>query len=118
MNTLTTLPPPPAASAKNILSKNGYTCAIVSIGQGDELTIPLSATGEDHLLFVLDGEIAVRNGEINTMLNKNEAHLLPKEGDTTIVVTGGRRAKLLRVDVPPRQKVEAPIFTMSAEQPS
>lgn len=102
-----------AGSAKNILSKNGYTCAIIAIERGEALELPVSSTGEDHLLFVLEGEVTVRNGDINTMLKQNEAHLLPKDSDSALVVTGGRSAKLLRVNVPARQKVEAPIYTVN-----
>lgn len=115
MNNLTTLQPPAAAAnSRNILAKNGFACALVTIEPGEQLSIEHSPSGEEHLLFVVEGEVTIRSGEINTMLNKNEAHLLPKAEDCTIEASAEKPAKLLRVDVPPRQIVEAPIFTVDS----
>lgn len=101
---------------KNILSKNGYACALVSLDAGDELALKRAAPGDEGLVFVIAGEITVRSGEINTMLKKDEAHLLPLDRDCTIAASGGGPAKFLRVKVPARQVVDAPLYTLDSQR--
>jgi|GEM_PF-1109663 len=116
MKSLITLDPPHTANVRGILAKEGYACAIVSLEPGEQLAIERSPRGEEHLLFVLDGSVTVRADVLNTLLAKNEAHLLPKDVDCTIEAAEERPAKFLRIDVPPRQIVDAPLYTLGADR--
>jgi len=116
MKSITTLEPPAPTNTKNILSKNGYACGLVTLEPGQELTIEHAASGEERLVFVVSGAVTIRAGEIATMLSKNEAHLLASDCDSTIVAAEEHAAILLRVDVPPRRVVDAPLYTIGASQ--
>jgi hypothetical protein len=48
---------------------------------------------------------------VNTILNKDEAVLIPKGKEHVIVAHPGERAKLLVVDVPPRQVITPPLVS-------
>lgn len=112
MKSLTVLEPPTQPNVRSLLAQNGYSAALVTLEPGEALPIERSPRGEEHLLFVVDGGVTVHGGLLNTMLGKNEAHLLPKESDCTIEAAEGRPAKLLKIDVPPRQVVDAPLYTL------
>lgn len=116
MKSLITLDPPHTAHVRSILAKNGYACAIVSLEPGEPIAIERSLRGEEHLLYVLEGSLTVRVDNLNTFVAKNEAHLLPNDVECTIEAAEERPAKFLRVDVPPRQVVDAPLYTLEAER--
>lgn len=116
MKTLTTLDHPAVtATSQTLLSKHGFVCALMTLEPSDGATaINGAQSGEEHLLFVVDGEVSVRSGEITTLLKKDEAFLLPKEETCFVSAFGPRPAKLLRVDVPPRQVVAPPIYAFES----
>lgn len=117
MKSLITLEPPAhATNIRSILSKDGYAGALVTLAPGEELRVEPSARGVETLVFVVDGGVVVRCGKLNTMLATNEAHLLPKENDCVIEAVEHRPAKLLRIDVPPRQVVDAPLYTLDPKR--
>ena len=107
---ITTLNRPPAALTKNILSKHGLNCSLVLLERGQETAQTDSSDMAEHLLFVIEGEATVRFGDINTVVNKDEALLIPERKEYSIFSHVGS-AKLLRVDVPPRQVVTPQIIT-------
>jgi mannose-6-phosphate isomerase-like protein (cupin superfamily) len=114
MNTsLTTLDPVASATrTKSILAKNGFECSIITLAPGDETPQRVSHHVEEHILVVLDGEATVQFGDLNTMLKKDEALLISK-GQAHLLAAGPNGwAKLLRVDVPPRQVVTPQILTV------
>lgn len=97
---------------KSILAQDGFECAITTLAPGDETPLREAHNVETHLLFVLDGEVTVRFGEINTVLKKDEA-LLVSKGQAHLITAGATGwAKLLRVDVPPREVVTPQILTV------
>jgi len=116
MKTLTTLEHPAvAATSQTLLSKHGFACVLTTLQPSEGATaIDAAQGGEEHLLFVVDGEVSVRTGEITTLLKKEEAFLLPKEQTCSVSAFGQRPAKVLRVDVPPRQVVEPPIYAFES----
>lgn len=64
------------------------------------------------ILFVSDGEGTVRFGDLNTMIKKDEALLISK-GQAHLIAAGPDSwAKILRLDVPPRQVVTPQILTI------
>jgi len=111
---ITTLnPPSPSALTKNILSKHGFNCSIIMLGRGEETARADSSQMAEHLLFVIEGEATVRFGDVNTVVNKDEALLIPKEKEYSILAHVGW-AKLLRVEVPPRQVITPQIITFDS----
>lgn len=112
---LTTLESPhSAAYAKTILSKDGFTCSIVTLAPGDETPLRESHQVDEHILFVIEGEATVRFEDVNTILSKDHALLIPKGKAHSIAAQPGGWAKLLRVDVPPRQIVTPQILSFGS----
>lgn len=109
---ITTLDPVSSnVHARIILAKEGFACSLIMLAPGDETPPSESAQVEEHVLFVVDGEATVRCEDVNTILNKDEAMLIPKGKVHTIVASPGSWTKILRVDVPPRQMVTPQIIS-------
>jgi mannose-6-phosphate isomerase-like protein (cupin superfamily) len=104
---------PAGALTKNILSKHGFNCSLIMLGRGEETAQADSTNMAEHLIFVIDGEATVRFGDVNTVVNKDEALLVPKEKEYSILAHVGW-AKLLRVEVPPRQVITPQIITFDS----
>lgn len=66
----------------------------------------------EQIIFIVDGEVTVRCDDVNTILGKDEAMHLPKGRAHAISADGGSWAKLLRVEIPPRQVVTPQILTL------
>ena len=103
-------PPAPTAHTKTILSKDDFNCSIVMLAPRDELPLRESTHADNHIVFVVEGEATLRSGEVNTILNKDEAMLIPN-GEHVIVAHPGARTKLLLVKVPPRQVITPPLVS-------
>ena len=113
MKTLTTLEHPSRhENTKKILAKNGFEGALLTLAPAETTTIPDRETAEEHLLFVVDGEVTVRRGEIHTLLSKDAALLLSGGEDGTLQAGAGGPAKVLHVTVPPRRVVEPALHTV------
>jgi len=100
-----------ATNSKTILSKAGFACSLIILAPGDETPPREADQVEEHLLFVVEGEATVRFDVVNTILNKDEALLIPRGKSHVISTHSGGWAKLLRVDVPPRQTVVPQIIS-------
>jgi quercetin dioxygenase-like cupin family protein len=98
-------------TAKTILSKDGFTCSLLMLAPGDETPRREADQVEEHILYVVDGEATVRFDQVNTILNKDEALLIPKGKQHVITANAAGWAKLLRVDVPPRHVVVPQILS-------
>ena len=108
---ITTLNPPSHNTlTKNILSKHGFNCSLIMLAQGEETARADSSQMAEHLLFVIEGEATVRFGDVNTVINKDEALLVPKDKEYSIFSHVGW-AKVLRVEVPPREVITPQIIT-------
>ena len=111
-SSLVTLDPVTVPSpARIILSKNGFTASLITIAPGEETPPRGADDAEEHLLFVVEGQATVRFDEVNTIVDKDEALLIPRGKNHVISAMANRPAKVLRVEVPPRQVVEAPIIS-------
>lgn len=109
---ITTLDPTTTPNhGKTILSKDGFACSLLTLAPGDETPRRTADQVEEHLLFVVDGEATVRFDDVNTILSKDEALLIPRGKEHVIAAHPGGWAKLLRVDVPPRQVVVPQIIS-------
>ena len=110
---LTTLDPTASpTNTKSILTKEGFQCSIITLAPGDETPLREAHDVEEHILFAIEGEPIVRFGDINTMMKKDEALLVPKNKAHLIAAGPNGWAKILRVDVPPRQVVTPQILTI------
>lgn len=109
---VTTLDPVTSGThTKSILAKDGFQCSIITLAS-DATSLRDAADVEEHILFVVEGEATVRFGDLNTMLKKDEALLVPKGKPHRITTDASGGAKILRVDVPPRQVITPQILTM------
>lgn len=114
---ITTLPHASSVTVKNILNQDGVTCSLALLAPGDELSTGSDSAGTDHLLFVVDGSLTVQLDELNFLLNKDQAIHVAKEKSESIRNQSDAWAKLLRVDLPSREIIAAPIFTVPDEAP-
>ena len=88
---------------KTILSQEGFTGALIRLAPG-EATPPIDpAPPSEQLLFVVEGEATVRRDLVNTVLEKDQALLIPQGRSYTITATGETEAKILRFETPQRQ---------------
>lgn len=110
---LTSLDPLAASSnRKSILAKDGFHCTIITLSSGDETPLREAQDVEENVLFAIEGEATVRFGGLNAMLKKDEALLIHK-GQAHLITAGPNSwARILRVDVPPRQVVTPQILTI------
>ena len=64
-------------NSKTILSKNGFTCSLLTLAPGDETPPRETDQVEEHILYIVEGTATVRFEDLNTILNKDEALLIP-----------------------------------------
>jgi quercetin dioxygenase-like cupin family protein len=115
---LTTLDPVPSlVRSTTILAKEGYHCSVIILAPRAETAPREAREVEEHLLIAVEGDVTVRFGDINTMLRKEAALLVPK-GTAHLISAAESGAKILRVDVPPRQVVTPQILTLDRQAPS
>ncbi len=110
ITTIDTVPAP--LNIKTILAKEGFTCSLLRLAPGGETPIRETNQIADHLLFVTEGVATVRLGDVNTILAKDQALLIRQGQEYVITAHPDGWAKVLRVDVPPRQIVAPQIITL------
>jgi mannose-6-phosphate isomerase-like protein (cupin superfamily) len=111
---ITTLDPIVSSTvARNLLSREGVSCSLVTLAPGDETPFTDSSSSPEQLLFVVQGRITVRFGGVNTIVNQEEAYLLPAGRPYSLAADRAGDARVLRVELPPRQVV-APIVYPTA----
>lgn len=96
---------------RNILAKDGFNCSLILLSPNEEIPRVEAAQVEEHILFVVHGEVTVHFEDMNTMLNQDEALLIAKGKEYSLSVRSAGECKLLRVDVPPRQIVTPQILS-------
>lgn len=110
MDNLTTVDPSQATFQRtHVLSKDGYTCTLLHINPGDENPDQEGSVTCDHLLFVIEGDITVSDGEVYTVVGKDQALLV--KGGKPCLLSSERNAKVLRIDVPARVVTVPQILT-------
>ncbi len=86
--------------SSSILNKDGYACSLMTLNSSDELPLAdRSNAKQNHIVFVIEGSLNVRMGEINVVLNKNEAVFVPSDEEAMIRNLQVARSKFLRTDV-------------------
>jgi quercetin dioxygenase-like cupin family protein len=111
---LTTLDPITSpTNMRSILAKDGFQCSIITLSPGAETPVSEAHDVEEHVLFAIEGEATVRFGDLNTMLKKDEALIIPK-GQAHFIAAGPNSwVKILLVVVPPRSVVTPQILTIA-----
>jgi quercetin dioxygenase-like cupin family protein len=110
---ITTLNPVSSSfNLRTLLAKEGFTCSLIMLEPGDEAPRRDPEPVEEHILYVVEGEVTVHFDRLNTILTKDEALLIPRDKEHVITANSGGLTKLLRVDVPPRQVVVPQIISV------
>lgn len=99
---------------KTVLAQDGFQCAVLTLPPGAETPPRASTDVTEHLLYAVAGQATVRSGDLNLMLNQDDAFLIPKGRAYRIVAGASTGAKILRVAVPPREVVTPEILTVKA----
>lgn len=94
-----------------VLAENGFTCSLLTLEPGAETPLPAGASPDDQLLFVLDGEIAVESGGLTTVVNRGAATVVAATTTPLLAARTGAPARVLRVEIPPRQIIRPEIIT-------
>jgi mannose-6-phosphate isomerase-like protein (cupin superfamily) len=109
---ITTLDPvTPSLHSRTILAREGYTCSLLTLAPGDETPRREANEVEEHLLFVVEGEVTIRFAELNTIVGQDQALLVRKGEGHVIAAQPGGWTKILRIDIPPRQIVVPQLIT-------
>jgi quercetin dioxygenase-like cupin family protein len=111
---LTALDPVTSPStSKTILSKDGFTGSLIMLAPGETTPREDSAHREEHLLFLVDGQVTVHFDDTHTILGKDQAMLIPKGKKHSLAAHPEGGTKLLRLEVPPRKVVEPEIHSFA-----
>lgn len=109
---ITTLAPAPStAQTKTILVKDQITGSLVWLESEDAILHGEARQVADHILYVAEGQVTVRIGDISTVLSQDQALFVPNRTAHTIAARPGVRAKLLRLEIPPRQQIVPQLIT-------
>jgi len=94
-----------------VLNRNGFNCSLVTLEPGAASALPTSASGEDQLLFVVDGDIAIETGGLTTLVGRGAATLLAPADAAVVTARSDLPARVLRVEIPPRRVITPQIIT-------
>ncbi len=97
-----------------VLSQNGFTCTLLTLASDSESVLPASASPDEQLLFVVEGDIAVHADGVTTLVNQGEARLLKPGASPVLTARAGQPTRVLRVEIPPRQVVTPQIIRPGA----
>lgn len=116
MNSLLTVlePTPSVLNSTALLAQQGFTCTLLTLEAGAESTLPPSRSPDSELLFVVDGDIAVHADGVTTIVNRGDAFLLAPAKPAALTARVGAQARILRVEIPPRQVITPQIITPRA----
>lgn len=101
MNPILETPKPVSshASIKEVLSRHGVTASLIAIDPSSLFPGEGGSTVHQDMLFLIDGEATVGINEVNTILQKEDALLVPA-GAAYTVSTGAAATKMLKVVIP------------------
>lgn len=111
---ITTLEPStPAYTTQEILASGGYHGATLSFNAGG--AVPEEADGVNDRIYVgLDGTVMINCSGVSTFLHRDTALLVTKGKAHNLQETANRPARVLRLDIPPRQVTAQPLVTLSS----
>ena len=101
---------------RGVLSHDNIECSIVALAPGEQITCEDGHWTQEHILFVIDGEVTVQTDDLTMFLKKEAAkHVAPgKHGVITADASGW--AKLLRIDFAHRTVIEPPLVTVTGQE--
>ncbi len=112
---LTTLERPASAlQATPVLNHHGFTCTLLTLEPDTESRLPASASPDEQLLFVLEGEIAIHAEGLTTLVSGGGASLVKPGLSPVLTARDGAPTRVLRVEIPPRQVVTPQIISPRA----
>lgn len=97
-----------------VLARNGFACTLLTLEPDTESVLPASASPDDQLLFVVEGDIAIHLGGLTTIVNRGGAHLLKPGASPVLSARAGAPTRVLRVEIPPRQFITPQLITPHA----
>lgn len=113
IDSITTLDNPGTAKRpRSVLSKDGFTCNLLTLEPEVQTPIDVVDGAALCILFVIEGDVTVREGAVNTILGKDQALLVRAGADVSVTARAGSPTKILRTDVPPRQTVTPQIIEL------
>lgn len=98
--------------SRAILSKDGFTCNLLTLEPAVQPPINVADGAEACILFVIEGDVTVREGALSTILGKEQALLVRGGAEVAVTARAGSLTKILRTDVPPRQTVTPQIIEL------
>jgi redox-sensitive bicupin YhaK (pirin superfamily) len=99
--------------SRTILNEERMNGSLMLLESGQEITLSDDSAPQEHVLFVADGSLTVRIGEISHVLNKDQAMHLDAGKTATLCNDTQGWAKVLRLDLP----VPAPADPLVVELP-
>jgi glyoxylate utilization-related uncharacterized protein len=112
MNTpLTTLDLPSSLlSVSPVLAQRGFTCTLLTLAPDTETPLPASASPDEQLLFVVDGDIAIHTEGLTTIVNQGGAYVVKPAASPVLSARADVPSRVLRVEIPPRQVITPQII--------
>jgi uncharacterized cupin superfamily protein len=95
-----------------VLAQNGITCTLLTLEPGTESALPAARSTGEQLLFVVDGDIALQAEAVTTIVNRGDAFLLAPGATPVVSARVGTPARVLRVEIPPREAATPQIITL------
>lgn len=99
--------------SRTILSEERLNGSLLLLESGQEITLGDTSATQEHVLFVADGSITIRIGELSHVLNKDQAMFLAPGKTATLRNSAPGWAKVLRLDL----QVPAPVDPLVVELP-
>ena len=94
-----------------VLAQHGFSCVIHTLEPDADALLPASTSGEEQLLFVVDGDIAVHHDGVVMLLDRGAACLVKPGSRVALTARAGTPSRVLCVEIPPREVVTAQIIT-------
>lgn len=107
-------PEPTGAHLDPLLDKDGYAGVLVTLSGDETLEFENALTRQDHLLFVVEGGLSVEMDGIVSLVNRQDALLVPRGRRVAIKNLEVKRSKFVRFDIPPPPE-RAPLYTFPTE---
>lgn len=94
-----------------VLAQNGFNCTLLTLDAGAESVLTASQSPDEQLLFVLEGDLAIKTDGLTTLLSREAAMLLPSDKPVVLSAPAGSPSRALHVEIPPRRIVTPQIIT-------
>lgn len=100
--------PAAAPEVTPVLAQDGIACTVLTLGADSH---PASLARGRQLLFVLEGDLAVKVDGVTTFVDQGAATLLAADQSPEISARHDTPVRVLRVEVPPKAGASPEIIT-------